>query len=60
MGVFHSPKNERYMRNPWNVLDFVIVLISIMDMCVYLGANFGYEVGFLKALRVMRALRPLR
>jgi hypothetical protein len=44
-----------YIRNPWNILDFVIVLsatISVIFVTV--------DLGFIKSLRVMRVLRPLR
>jgi hypothetical protein len=43
-----------YLRNGWNVLDFVIVVISFMAM-------FGVGPGkSLRALRTVRVLRPLR
>ena len=43
-----------YIRNPWNVLDAVIVLISILSLSEVV------EGGSLKALRTFRVLRPLR
>jgi hypothetical protein len=51
-----------YILNAWNILDFFVVIASLVD--------FGFTVGnsdvdtnqlkSLKALRVIRALRPLR
>ena len=43
-----------YLRDPWNMLDSAIVLISILSLS---GAVDG---GSLKALRTFRVLRPLR
>ncbi|KAL1524565.1 hypothetical protein AB1Y20_019455 [Prymnesium parvum] len=47
--VQNGPKS--YLRDPWNVLDFIIVLGS-------LAAVLGLES--MKPLRILRALRPLR
>ena len=43
-----------YLRNPWNMLDAAIVLISILSLAE------AVEGGSLKALRTFRVLRPLR
>ncbi len=43
-----------YLRNSWNILDFIVVIISILNL-----ANIG-PGGALKALRTLRVLRPLR
>lgn len=40
------------MRDPWNVLDFTVVLIGIISLIP--------NVPNLKSLRTMRVLRPLR
>ena len=40
-----------YLRDPWNILDFTIVIASLVML---LG------IPQLKPLRVLRALRPLR
>jgi len=45
-----------YLKNGWNVLDFVIVLVSVMGI-VLKGV---VDLAFLKSLRAMRGLRPLR
>ena len=44
-----------YMRESWNKLDFVIVFFSIIDMSLE-GSSFG----FVKIVRLLRILRPLR
>ncbi|CAD8183288.1 unnamed protein product [Paramecium octaurelia] len=44
-----------YMRNTWNVLDFTIIIISIIDI-PYTDQNLSY----FKVLRLLRTLRPLR
>lgn len=43
-----------YLRNPWNVLDFFVVMASILSRVV------DDNVSWIKSLRVLRALRPLR
>jgi hypothetical protein len=45
-----------YLCSGWNVLDFFIVVISLVD---FLPFNLG-SVTILRALRALRALRPLR
>jgi hypothetical protein len=42
-----------YLRNPWNCLDFFIVLLALLN---YLPIGFGSFTAF----RVLRVLRPLR
>jgi hypothetical protein len=44
-----------YLRDEWNCLDFFIVTSSILDMIL---ANL--DIPFIKILRMLRALRPLR
>lgn len=63
-----------YIRNPWNMLDFIVVVSSLIDFVVTIQTKTG-DVGgedqeaaqgmaeslqSLKALRALRALRPLR
>ena len=43
-----------YLLDAWNMLDFLIVVISVISLTV--DAN----IGFIKVLRVARILRPLR
>ena len=44
-----------YLRSPWNQLDAVVVITSIIST-----ASPNNHVGILKALRLLRVLRPLR
>ena len=44
-----------YLRESWNVLDFFIVASSIIDMSLT-----GVNLPFIKVLRLLRTLRPLR
>uniref|UniRef100_A0A9J7YI54 Voltage-dependent L-type calcium channel subunit alpha n=1 Tax=Cyprinus carpio carpio TaxID=630221 RepID=A0A9J7YI54_CYPCA len=52
-----------YVRNGWNMLDFVIVVIGyvlsayVLKLCYTLKYKGGFDV---KALRAFRVLRPLR
>jgi len=48
--------SEAYLRNGWNILDFVIVVVGLFSIVLdaYLK---GFDV---KALRAFRVLRPLR
>jgi len=50
-----------YIRSPWNQLDFVVVLVSVMDVAAaYLGTASGSILAAVKTIRILRALRPLR
>lgn len=51
-----APKSA-YLQNPWNVLDFVIVGISILSLALDAMAS---RLKALRSLRALRALRPLR
>lgn len=44
-----------YLRDGWNVLDFIIVVVSFID--IYIS---GIDLSFVKILRLLRTLRPLR
>ena len=44
---------DTYLRNSWNVLDFITVTISVIILC--LGGNSA-----IKTVRIVRVLRPLR
>lgn len=46
---------QSYIRDAWNILDFIIVLSATISV-VFININLG----FIKSLRVMRVLRPLR
>ena len=51
-----------YIRNGWNVLDFIVVILSIFDFYFEIQNTGGNtdSLGSLKALRAIRTLRPLR
>ena len=54
MGFILHPGS--YIRNPWNILDFVVVvtgILSLPELSIMKG-------GSVKALRAMRVLRPLK
>ena len=51
--AFSGP--DSYLRQPANLLDFVIVLASLFSIFFS-----QYKLGFLKSLRMLRILRPLR
>lgn len=44
-----------YLRDNWNRLDFIIVVCSFIDVFVD-----TIDLSFVKILRLLRALRPLR
>ncbi|XP_036357316.1 muscle calcium channel subunit alpha-1-like isoform X3 [Octopus sinensis] len=46
-----------YLRNGWNILDFIIVVIGVISTVLSFLNNDGFDV---KALRAFRVLRPLR
>lgn len=46
---------QSYIRNGWNILDFIIVCSATISV-IFSQVN----ISFLKSLRVMRVLRPLR
>ena len=47
-----------YLRDTWNVLDFVIVSFSVLTWI--LDSVSSISVSFLRGFRALRALRPLR
>ena len=53
---FITAETQAYIKQPWNVLDFIIVMISILGLFADLIPAFGR----LKSLRILRVLRPLR
>mmetsp|Transcript_8880 Transcript_8880/g.23167 ORF Transcript_8880/g.23167 Transcript_8880/m.23167 type:complete len:1893 (-) Transcript_8880:370-6048(-) len=56
--IFHE---HAYLRNAWNWLDFIVVVISVISsfLADYLGSGGG-SLKTLKTLRTIRVLRPLR
>ena len=49
---------KSYLRDSFNILDFVIVVISIVAWI--LEAQEGFDISFVRAFRALRALRPLK
>lgn len=56
MGFYWGDRT--YLRDPWNILDFVIVFFSVVTWL--LEAYATGDVSFLRGFRALRALRPLR
>ncbi|XP_039643845.1 voltage-dependent T-type calcium channel subunit alpha-1G isoform X3 [Perca fluviatilis] len=53
--------NKAYLRSSWNILDGMLVMISVIDILVSLISNSGTKIlGMLRVLRLLRTLRPLR
>lgn len=44
-----------YLKDSWNVLDFIIVVFSLVSI---VSTSFNFDI--LKIFRMMRVLRPLR
>ena len=53
---FISNGKHSYMRDGWNILDFIVVLVSLVS----LGLGDADNLRNLKTLRTLRVLRPLR
>uniref|UniRef100_A0A8C2J143 Calcium channel, voltage-dependent, T type, alpha 1H subunit a n=1 Tax=Cyprinus carpio TaxID=7962 RepID=A0A8C2J143_CYPCA len=50
-----------YLQSTWNVLDGVLVSVSLIDILVSLASTGGNRIlGILRVLRLLRTLRPLR
>lgn len=47
-----------YLKDNWNVLDFIIVLFSVLNWI--LNSLSDIDVSFVRSFRALRALRPLR
>ncbi|XP_074870243.1 voltage-dependent T-type calcium channel subunit alpha-1G [Carettochelys insculpta] len=52
---------KAYLKSSWNVLDGLLVLISVIDILVSMVSDSGTKIlGMLRVLRLLRTLRPLR
>lgn len=52
---------QAYLRSSWNVLDGLLVLISIFDILVSMVSDNGTKIlGMLRVLRLLRTCAPLR
>ncbi|KAM6407408.1 voltage-dependent T-type calcium channel subunit alpha-1H [Rhynochetos jubatus] len=57
---FFSGENT-YLQSSWNILDGVLVFVSIIDIIVSMASAGGAKIlGVLRVLRLLRTLRPLR
>ncbi|XP_057681929.1 voltage-dependent T-type calcium channel subunit alpha-1G isoform X4 [Corythoichthys intestinalis] len=53
--------DQAYLRSSWNILDGMLVMISVIDILVSFISNSGTKIlGMLRVLRLLRTLRPLR
>lgn len=48
---------DSYIRNAWNIMDFIIVAFSLVSLSL---RDLGSKVSAIKTLRMLRVLRPLR
>ena len=57
-----DPALAPYIKSTWNVLDFFVVMSSLLEilMPLFTGGDGADSLKSLKALRALRALRPLR
>ena len=51
---------KTYMRDPWNVIDFMIVIAAIFDFIMTMTNSESEALSALKSIRVLRVLRPLK
>ncbi|XP_069056149.1 voltage-dependent T-type calcium channel subunit alpha-1G isoform X1 [Pleurodeles waltl] len=52
---------KSYLKSSWNLLDGMLVLISVIDILVSMVSDSGTKIlGMLRVLRLLRTLRPLR
>uniref|UniRef100_A0A8C0E6Y7 Calcium voltage-gated channel subunit alpha1 H n=1 Tax=Balaenoptera musculus TaxID=9771 RepID=A0A8C0E6Y7_BALMU len=50
-----------YLQSSWNILDGLLVLVSLVDIIVAMASAGGAKIlGILRVLRLLRTLRPLR
>ncbi|XP_055771886.1 voltage-dependent T-type calcium channel subunit alpha-1H-like [Salvelinus fontinalis] len=50
-----------YLKSSWNVLDGMLVFVSLLDILVSVASAGGNRIlGILRVLRLLRTLRPLR
>ncbi|XP_045315805.1 voltage-dependent T-type calcium channel subunit alpha-1H isoform X2 [Leopardus geoffroyi] len=53
--------DHAYLQSSWNVLDGLLVLVSLVDIVVAMASAGGAKIlGILRVLRLLRTLRPLR
>ncbi|KAF7650465.1 hypothetical protein LDENG_00125570 [Lucifuga dentata] len=53
--------NQTYLQSMWNVVDGLLVFVSLVDIMFSLAYTGGNRIlGILRVLRLLRTLRPLR
>ena len=57
MGFYQGQKT--YLKDPWNILDFMIVCFSILTWVLEASIESA-DISFIRGFRALRALRPLR
>ncbi|XP_053680471.1 voltage-dependent T-type calcium channel subunit alpha-1G [Anopheles nili] len=58
-GLFYGP--DAYFTSGWNIMDGVLVIISIVDLLMSLISESSPRIfGILRVFRLLRSLRPLR
>lgn len=59
MGLYFG--HRVYLQSSWNVLDGLLVFVSLVDILVSVASAGGNRIfGILRVLRLLRTLRPLR
>uniref|UniRef100_A0A7N8WR05 Voltage-dependent T-type calcium channel subunit alpha-1G-like n=1 Tax=Mastacembelus armatus TaxID=205130 RepID=A0A7N8WR05_9TELE len=59
MGLYFG--NSVYLQSSWNILDGLLVFVSLVDILVSVASAGGNRIlGILRVLRLLRTLRPLR
>ncbi|XP_036950412.1 voltage-dependent T-type calcium channel subunit alpha-1I-like isoform X4 [Acanthopagrus latus] len=59
MGLYFG--QSVYLQSSWNVLDGLLVFVSLVDILVSIASASGNRIlGILRVLRLLRTLRPLR
>ncbi|KAM7394509.1 hypothetical protein PAMP_021307 [Pampus punctatissimus] len=59
MGMYFG--NSVYLQSSWNILDGLLVFVSLVDILVSIASAGGNRIlGILRVLRLLRTLRPLR
>lgn len=49
-----------YLRDPWNVIDFIIVISALIDLVMLIVGGESEILSALKPIRILRVLRPLK
>ena len=58
MGFYWGQRT--YLKDAWNILDFTLVILTILTWVIERLVNEQNDVGFVNGFRALRSLRPLR